>query len=78
MPRFLRVTFLRALRHPLTAPFWQAVERDHAGAPNALQELGRGDSSVVCDSDEARASLEWARRHWAWTQSAQPVYVATE
>src|SRR3954462_12174108 len=57
MPRFLRVTFLRALRHPLTAPFWQAVERDYAGAPNALQELARGDSSVVCDSDEARASL---------------------
>lgn len=67
--------FLRALRHPLTAPFWDALARDHHGAPNALQELARGDTSVVCDHDEAEASLEWARRHWAWTESPQAVRI---
>jgi hypothetical protein len=69
------VTFLRALRHPLTADFWAALGRDHAGAPSALQELARGDSSVVCDRSEADASLAWARAHWAWTESPQPVEI---
>src|SRR5919199_561844 len=55
------MTFLRALRHPLSADFWTALARDHAGAPAALQELARGDSSVVCDLAEAEASLAWAR-----------------
>jgi len=59
----------------LTATFWDALARDHDDGPNALQELARGDNSVVCDRDEAQASLEWARRHWAWTESPQPVYV---
>jgi hypothetical protein len=77
MPRFVRVTFLRALRHTLTATFWDALARDHAGAPAALQGLARGDSSVVCDPAEAHASLESARRHWAWTESLQPVSVGT-
>ena len=71
------MTFLRALRHPLTADFWTALARDHAGAPAALQELARGDSSVVCDLAEAEASLAWARAHWAWTESPQPVTVVS-
>jgi len=32
------VTFLGALRHPPTGTFWDALARDHAGAPNAPQE----------------------------------------
>jgi hypothetical protein len=72
------VTFLRAVRHSLTATFWDALARDHAGAPPALQELARGDESVVCDKAEAEASLVWARAHWAWTESPQPVAIAVE
>jgi hypothetical protein len=72
------VTFLRALRHPLTATFWDALAGDHAGAPSALRELARGDKSVVCDRDEADAALAWARAHWAWTESPQPVAIAVE
>lgn len=72
------MTFLRALRHPLTAAFWDTLARDHASAPAALQELARGDNSVVCDRAEADAALAWARAHWAWTESPQPVAIAVE
>jgi hypothetical protein len=71
------VTLLRAVRHPLTADFWDALARNHANAPAALQELARGDSSVVCDQAEADASLGWARGHWAWTESPQAVTIET-
>src|SRR4051812_23262064 len=47
-------------------------------APHEPPRGGAGRQSVVSDRSEAEASLEWARRHWAWTESPQPVYVATE
>jgi hypothetical protein len=72
------VTFLRARREPATKRFWIALAGDHRGAPAALQELARGDSSVVCDPAEASESLRWARAHVAWIDDPAPVWIATE
>jgi hypothetical protein len=72
------MTFLRARRVIATSGFWAALAADHRGAPMALQELARGDSSVVCDPSEARASLAWACRHPAWLDDPLPVWIATE
>jgi hypothetical protein len=52
------MTFLRARRDPATSGFWAALAEDHPGAPDALQELARGGSSVVCDPSEASESLQ--------------------
>jgi hypothetical protein len=71
------MTFLRARRTPQTSRFWAALAEDHRGAPAALQELARGDSSVVCDATEADAALSWARRHSAWLDEPAPVWIAT-
>jgi hypothetical protein len=68
---------LRARRTPETSRFWAALAEDHRGAPAALQELARGDRSVVCDATEATAALSWARRHRAWVDEPAPVCVAT-
>jgi len=57
--------------------FWSALQGAHRGAPLALQELARGDSSVVCDGAEAHASLAWAQRHPAWLEQPAPVWIAT-
>ena len=70
------VTFLRARRRAQARPFWAALEADHAGAPSALQELARGDSSVVCDLAEAAAALAWARRVPGWHEDPAPVWIA--
>jgi hypothetical protein len=72
------MTFLRARRVAATSGFWTALEADHVGAPSALQELARGDASVVCDPSEATASLTWARQHPAWLDDPAPVWIATE
>jgi hypothetical protein len=71
------MTFLRAHRVPATAAFWAALAKDHRGAPAALQEPARGDSSVVCDPAEAAAAVSWARRHSAWLEEPAPVWVGT-
>lgn len=71
------MTFLRARREPATAAFWVAVAADHRGAPAALQELARGDNSVVSVPDEAEESVAWATRHPAWTWSPAPVWIET-
>jgi hypothetical protein len=55
-----------------------ALAADHTGAPMALQELARGDASVVCDPSEATASLTWARQHPAWLDDSAPVWIAAE
>jgi hypothetical protein len=72
------MTFLRARRVTATSGFWTALAADHDEAPMALQELARGDSSVVCDASEATASLAWAHRHPAWITDPAPVWIATE
>jgi len=72
------MTFLRATRTARTRAFWDGLVADHTGAPSALQELARGDSSVVCDGSEARASVAWARRHRAWVEDPVPVWIASE
>jgi hypothetical protein len=72
------VTFLRARREPATKQSWIALAGDHGGVPAALQELARGDSSVVCDPAEASESLRWARAHVAWIDDPAPVWIATE
>jgi hypothetical protein len=66
------MTFLRARRTPETSGFWAALAEDHRGAPAALQELARGDSSVVCDVTEATAALSCAQRHSAWRDEPAP------
>jgi hypothetical protein len=53
----LAVTFLRRVAAGRRAVFWEAVAENHAGVPATLQELARGDSSVVCDAAEAAASM---------------------
>jgi len=71
------MTFLRAHRSPETSGFWAAIAADHRGAPAALQELARGDFSVVCDPAEAAAAMSWAQRHSAWLDEPAPVWIAT-
>lgn len=67
--------FLRARRNELTQRFWQELYEDElAAAPAAMQELAKGDRSVVCDRGEAEASLDWARRHPCWADDPAPVY----
>ena len=61
-----------------TSGFWAALAEDHRGAPAALQELARGDSSVVCNPSEASESLRWAREHLSWVADPAPVWIATE
>jgi hypothetical protein len=63
--------------YPRTSGFWAALAEDHHGAPAALQELARGDSSVVCDVTEAAAALSCAQRHSAWRDEPAPVWIAT-
>lgn len=67
--------FLRKHLDERTAGFWEQLRADHVGAPAALQELARGDVSVVCDVEEAEASLAWARAHAAWTEEPAPLFV---
>jgi hypothetical protein len=71
------MTFLRARRCAATADFWSALADDHRGAPAALQELARGDSSVVCDPAEATAAVGWAKTHSAWLDEPAPVWIAS-
>jgi hypothetical protein len=71
------MTFLRARRTPETSRFWAALAEDHRGAPAALQELARGDSSVVCDATEAAAALSWARRHRHSGDEPTAAWIAT-
>ncbi|HEX8156122.1 MAG TPA: hypothetical protein VF526_01945 [Solirubrobacteraceae bacterium] len=51
------MTFLRRVAAGRRAVFWEAVAENDAGVPVTLQELARGDSSVVCDAAEAAASM---------------------
>jgi len=71
-----QVTFLRARRTARAQPFWEALEAGHAGAPSALQELARGDTSVVCDPAEAAAAVACARRVPGWHEDPAPVWIA--
>jgi hypothetical protein len=61
------VTFLMKRLNRYTEEFWAELERDHQGAPSAIQELARGDISVVCTLPEAHAALEWARNQPLWS-----------
>ena len=72
------MTFLRARRTPATAAFWSALSAENSDAPAALQQLARGDDSVVCNISEANTSLTWARQHEAWTENPEPVWIASE
>jgi hypothetical protein len=54
---------------------WAALAKDHREAPAALQELARGDSSVVCHPAEAGAAVSSARRHGAWLEEPAPVWI---
>jgi len=71
------VTFLRARRTVQARPFWDALAADHAGAPGTLQELARGDTSVVCEPAESAAALAWARRVPGWHEDPAPVWIAS-
>jgi hypothetical protein len=51
------------------------LERDHQGAPSAIQELARGDISVVCTPPEANAALEWARNQPLWSDDTPAVAI---
>ncbi len=70
------MTFLRKRHIESTARFWAALEADHEDAPAALQELARGDTSVVCDEHEANEALDWGSRHPEWVDQPAPVYIA--
>lgn len=60
--------FLRRTdEHPA---FWETVGRD---APGALQELARGDRSVVLDRPEGEEAIAWARAQPAWREDQPPV-----
>ena len=69
------MTFLRSRRNELTARFWAELETASEDAPAALQELARGDRSVVVDRVEADAGMAFARSHPAWLEDPAPVYV---
>jgi hypothetical protein len=61
------VTFLMKRLNRYTEEFWTELERGHQGAPSAIQELARGDISVVCTLPEANAALQWARNQPLWS-----------
>jgi hypothetical protein len=58
-----------------TDEFWAQLERDHQGAPSAIQELARGDISVVCTLPEANAALGWARNQPLWSDDTPAVAI---
>jgi hypothetical protein len=69
------VTFLMKRLNRYTEEFWADLERDHEGAPPAIQELARGDISVVCTPPEAHRALEWARDQRLWSDDTPAVAI---
>jgi hypothetical protein len=73
------MTYLRARRNDLTSLFWADLAEDldvnrarRADVPNAIDELARGDISVVCDPQDAEAALAWARAQPYWPRGLGP------
>jgi hypothetical protein len=58
-----------------TDEFWAELEREHRGAPSAIQELARGGISVVCTLPKANAALEWARNQPLWSDDTPAVAI---
>jgi hypothetical protein len=69
------VTFLMKRLNRYTEEFWAELERDHQGAPPAIQELARGDISVVCTLPEANAAMQWAHNQPLWNDDAPAVAI---
>jgi hypothetical protein len=69
------VTFLMKRLNRYTEEFWAELEREHQGAPSAIQRLARGDISVACTLREANAALEWARNQPLWSDDTPAVAI---